>query len=122
MALIKCPECSTEVSNQAKTCPKCSFPLTKKLNRKFLMGIFGGSILLFLAWYSGHYFDYLGACNASLLNLYTYGGGSIKDALNDPIFISNCTKRNICMSSALIFTLWGTYQIIATFYSRFKKK
>jgi ribosomal protein L7/L12 len=27
MALIKCPECSNEVSDQAIACPKCGYPL-----------------------------------------------------------------------------------------------
>ncbi len=27
MALIKCPECGTEVSDKAKTCPKCAYPI-----------------------------------------------------------------------------------------------
>lgn len=30
MALIKCKECGTEVSNSAKTCPKCGAPVPKK--------------------------------------------------------------------------------------------
>ncbi len=28
MALVKCPECSAEVSAAATTCPKCGHPLT----------------------------------------------------------------------------------------------
>ena len=27
MALIKCPDCSTEVSDQAAACPKCARPM-----------------------------------------------------------------------------------------------
>lgn len=27
MALIKCPECSTEISDQAASCPKCGYPM-----------------------------------------------------------------------------------------------
>jgi hypothetical protein len=27
MALIKCPECGTEVSDKAEKCPKCSYPI-----------------------------------------------------------------------------------------------
>lgn len=27
MALIKCPECQSEVSDKAKTCPKCGYPI-----------------------------------------------------------------------------------------------
>ncbi len=30
MALIKCPECQSEVSDQAPTCPKCGFPFKKE--------------------------------------------------------------------------------------------
>lgn len=29
MALIKCPECGTEVSDKAAACPKCAYPLQK---------------------------------------------------------------------------------------------
>lgn len=27
MALIQCPECSQEISNQAVVCPQCGYPL-----------------------------------------------------------------------------------------------
>lgn len=27
MALVKCPECHTEVSTKASVCPKCSYPI-----------------------------------------------------------------------------------------------
>lgn len=27
MALIKCPECGTEVSSLAESCPKCAYPI-----------------------------------------------------------------------------------------------
>jgi len=30
MALIKCPECGTEVSEKAEKCPKCAYPLNPK--------------------------------------------------------------------------------------------
>lgn len=30
MALIKCPECSNQVSAQASSCPKCGHPLNKE--------------------------------------------------------------------------------------------
>lgn len=29
MALIKCPECSREISDKASTCPNCGFPIAK---------------------------------------------------------------------------------------------
>lgn len=28
MSLINCPECGTEVSDQAEKCPKCAYPIT----------------------------------------------------------------------------------------------
>lgn len=28
MALIKCPECGTQVSEKAQQCPKCSYPIS----------------------------------------------------------------------------------------------
>lgn len=34
MALIKCPECGTMVSDQAETCPKCAYPINEKMQAK----------------------------------------------------------------------------------------
>lgn len=31
MALIKCPECGADVSERAKSCPKCGFPIRKNI-------------------------------------------------------------------------------------------
>lgn len=33
MALIKCPECGKEVSDQADSCPNCGFPIKKQLHK-----------------------------------------------------------------------------------------
>lgn len=41
MALIKCPECQTEISKKAKVCPKCGHPIKKK-------GIGCGSVILII--------------------------------------------------------------------------
>lgn len=30
MALIECPECQSQVSDQAESCPKCGYPLEKQ--------------------------------------------------------------------------------------------
>ena len=30
MALIKCPECGKEISDRAKKCPNCGFPIKRK--------------------------------------------------------------------------------------------
>jgi len=32
MALIKCPECGTEVSDKAEKCPKCAYPIKPESN------------------------------------------------------------------------------------------
>lgn len=34
MALIKCPECGTEISKSAKTCPKCGHPMVQVKPKK----------------------------------------------------------------------------------------
>lgn len=34
MALIKCPECGTEVSSEAELCPKCGYPINAKMSDK----------------------------------------------------------------------------------------
>lgn len=47
MALIKCPECNKEISDQAKYCPSCgyglhSIPVEEKKNiKKMVFGIIG---------------------------------------------------------------------------------
>ncbi len=33
MALIRCPECGQEVSDKAKACPKCAYPLAEIATR-----------------------------------------------------------------------------------------
>lgn len=33
MALISCDECGAEISDQANSCPKCGFPLTKETHK-----------------------------------------------------------------------------------------
>ena len=38
MALINCPECNRDVSNQAASCPGCAHPISKISN-----GPFGGA-------------------------------------------------------------------------------
>jgi len=30
MAIIKCPECNSNVSDKAESCPSCAFPINKK--------------------------------------------------------------------------------------------
>jgi len=32
MALIKCPECKSKISDKAKTCPQCGYPLKEELS------------------------------------------------------------------------------------------
>lgn len=34
MALIKCPECGKEISDQASTCPNCGFPIQQKIKNE----------------------------------------------------------------------------------------
>ena len=40
MALIKCPECGKEISNNAKNCPNCGYKLKNK-NSKLLLIVVG---------------------------------------------------------------------------------
>ncbi len=34
MALIKCPECDSDVSDKADVCPKCAYPIAKTVTSK----------------------------------------------------------------------------------------
>lgn len=37
MAMIQCPECKGEISDQAKTCPKCGFDISAKKKNTYLL-------------------------------------------------------------------------------------
>ena len=48
MPLIKCPDCSTQVSDQAEACPSCGYPIAKKREPDYLVrareaGVFCGT-------------------------------------------------------------------------------
>ena len=50
MALIKCPECKSTVSDKADKCPNCAFPLRKKTEEKsegcFLQTLNAGCLII----------------------------------------------------------------------------
>lgn len=55
MALIKCPECGKEVSENSKTCPNCGFPIKSNFNKekiiegfKFIKSIVNNKIFICL--------------------------------------------------------------------------
>lgn len=49
MAVIKCPECKKAISEQAKNCPNCGYPLEKeKIKRQATKGFSGCLIIVFL--------------------------------------------------------------------------
>lgn len=51
MALIICPECGKEISDSAKTCPGCGYPVKSKTNNKNIkMRMAFGIIDLILGW------------------------------------------------------------------------
>ena len=59
MALIKCPECTTEVSDTALNCPKCGKQLRKPkrsfMGKIFLWLFYLFNILMFLWFINGVY-------------------------------------------------------------------
>lgn len=72
MALIKCPECGKEMSDQAKACPNCGYKEKKKFPLKtivkiaiiivgiaiFIFGYFQGSVLLMNSLSTQVYHEY----------------------------------------------------------------
>lgn len=52
MALVKCPECSNEISERALTCPSCGFPVSSKSEgpqvKSFRKRVLTGLLILFL--------------------------------------------------------------------------
>ena len=47
MALVKCEECQTEISDKAKTCPNCGCPIEKNNKKTCKSNILAGIMLLF---------------------------------------------------------------------------
>ena len=50
MALIACPECNAQVSNQAKACPSCGATPPKPRKSRALLYALLGLPIIFLAW------------------------------------------------------------------------
>ena len=49
MPLIKCHECGSDVSTEAKTCPKCGAPVKDK-NAEFTKQVLGGVFVFAIIW------------------------------------------------------------------------
>lgn len=54
MAIINCPECNKEVSEEAEVCPNCGYILRKKYS---IIGIIG-FIISIISWFCGIYFGF----------------------------------------------------------------
>ena len=63
MALIQCPECANEVSEDAEVCPNCGYILRKKHS---IIGIIG-FILSIASWFCGIYLTLIVAAIALVL-------------------------------------------------------
>ena len=51
MALIKCPECSSDISNQAASCTKCGWrPKKSKWWLWVLLGLFGFFLIIIISY------------------------------------------------------------------------
>ena len=53
MTLIKCSECGKEVSDKAKACPNCGFPIREEESKVIIyglsqMGILGGKLKIYM--------------------------------------------------------------------------
>lgn len=48
MALINCPECNKEISNEAKRCPYCGYPLKKVAKRNLPKFIISTAVVLLI--------------------------------------------------------------------------
>jgi hypothetical protein len=84
MALINCPECSNNVSDQATCCPSCGFPIPKSMLARIgpemrvflfclsLVFLIGGILLLGVAFF-------LNSCNPGqiVLGLILFVQGSL---------------------------------------------
>ncbi|HZL78484.1 MAG TPA: hypothetical protein VFC17_06495 [Candidatus Limnocylindrales bacterium] len=63
MSLIKCHECSGQVSDHARTCPKCGAPVIATIKRRQKAALIGlgvrlgfGLIFAIIIWVTFHHF------------------------------------------------------------------
>jgi len=69
MALIKCPECKTEVSDKADVCPKCAYPIQGTViprNRKVFFALLIMLFGLFVVFLGGMIVAFLGIASQSI--------------------------------------------------------
>ena len=71
MSLIKCPECNADISDKAKSCPHCGFPIVKSTEKEYSL-IFRPQptesglanclkVLSWLVWIAGLILSFAGA-------------------------------------------------------------
>jgi|WetSurMetagenome_2_1015567.scaffolds.fasta_scaffold203187_2 hypothetical protein len=111
MAIIICPECSSSISDQAFSCPKCGYPILKNANqtspstssqptpvkkskRKAISWfLFAFLFIIFVLVYNN---------NKSLINGWLFNGSYRNHADNGPAFFATEHTMNLTQGSIII--------------------
>lgn len=114
MALIICPECQKEVSDQAKKCPHCGYPLKRKIKKpKVLNAIDGSSALLRQPTFSHKKFILVIPIILIIIVVLL--------VINFVPFVPNLKNMPLESATALLDKKGITYKIINTYTSDYDK-
>ncbi len=106
MALIKCPECSIEVSSTAFKCTHCGFQI-RKPKRGFFGGLFKWSFFLLnmvLAFWLFSYFGFVGEYFSDTQNNAEEAGAVIGATLGTSMLLGFWVFGDIILGLLVMFT------------------
>lgn len=106
MALIKCPECSNEVSDSALKCPKCGVQL-RKLKRGFFGKIFKFLFIafnIFMALWMFSYFGVVSDAAKDTSNSARQAGAAIGGALGTGFLLFLWGIGDLILGLFVLFT------------------
>ena len=122
MALIKCPECSNKISNQADVCPKCGYELKKKtkisnFNNNNKISWNSNYILIILVILVGGYFIFFN--NQSNNNTNNTDNNNNNNNNTNNTTNNNNNKPNVSQSGNYVFNESGMYFEYPTTYKTY---
>jgi len=122
MALVKCPECNKEVSDEAKTCPFCGYFL-KKVEKEKQKKKTMGTIALILGIVSvilSFYYEPFGKASTALHGLPGYQPYSVLSLIQPVLVIVGIiTIKTIPVLGSIIFFISACLLVIALPYGFF---
>lgn len=85
MALIKCKDCGSEISDQAKNCPQCGKPIKKDIGCFSMIGIFliGFIVICYIIGNNSEK-ENVNYCTGKEILAYNYAEDFVKNKLKSP--------------------------------------